>query len=359
MRRPGWMTVLVAGSGLVTALAAAPSELEVRLEEIDPARFPALTLKASVLDRSGFALKLLEKRHFAAFENDELIALDGVDLDTDPVSMVLALDGSGSMTPTRDALRQAAANLLRLLDPADAAAVLEFAAEPSFLAGFGDSRQKAIDALNAVVPYGPTALYDALYRGLLELGPRPGRKNLVVITDGRDQNALATGPGSRRTEREVIDLAISQGTPIHCLALGRGALRLELARLSRETGGRAYGAVRAESLNDLYRRLISNLRARLAIRAKTRLPRLDGSYRRIVLRVRSGEAFGEDKGLYGAPARFALDLDPVAYKGRQLLDPARRGVHLKDTELVDQSPGDRDSLLGFLDRFFRFPTAAP
>lgn len=340
--------------GLGAGLRAAPPSLEVRIEEVDPSRFPRLTVLAQVVDQAGYTLRNLERRHLALFEDDFLLDLREVVLDKDPVSVVFALDSSGTMTPAADRLRAASAALLRLLDPRDAAAVLEFSGEPRFLSRFGEDRSRAIRALNALVPYGPTALYDAAYRALLELGPRKGKRNVVLLSDGKDQNKSDSGPGSRHTVAEVLALAKKLEVPIHVVAIGRHAMKKELAYLAKQTGGGAYHAPRPEHLEDLYRRVVARLKGRLRMVVNTRKPTLDASVRRLSLRVRAGEAFGQDEATYHSPGRWVVDVGPVGYRNGPI-DPATRAVQLRDAELAELEPGDRQGLIRYLQAVFEVP----
>ena len=51
---------------------------------------------------------------------------------------------------------------------------------------------------------GGTALYDALYDSLAQVDGVKGRRVVVVVTDGRDENAASNGPGSLRTWEDVL-----------------------------------------------------------------------------------------------------------------------------------------------------------
>lgn len=337
------------------ARAQDPNLLDVRIDSIDPSNFPELVILAQVIDPAGWSLRNLERRHLALYEDDFLLKLLEISLDKDPISVVLALDSSGTMKPAEDQVKETAANMLRTLDPRDAAAVIEFSSEPRFLSRFGESRGRAIQSLNAVVPFGPTALYDGLYRSLLELGARKGRRHVVVITDGRDQNKTGTGPGSRHNESEVIELAKKLDVTIHAVALGPLAMKKELAHLAFRTRGSAFQAPRPHHLRDLYKRIISRLEGRIRLRARTRRPELDSTLRTLSLRVRAGESFGQGTGDYLSPGRWVLDMAPVGWKDGDLEEVAARAVKLKSHELEELEPGDRESLMRFLEALFRKP----
>lgn len=357
MRRRRGLAMAAAWLGMLAGrtLAAGPGLLEVRIDTVDPSAFPDLVVKAEVTDQEGRTLRGLEGRHLALYEEDFLLKLRDIHLDKDPISVVLVLDASGTMTEAAEQVKQTAGNLLRLLDPSDHAAMLEFSSEPRLIARFGEPRSKALQALNAFVPYGPTALYDGLYRSLLELGSRSGRRNVVVLSDGKDQNRADTGPGSRHSESEVVELARKMGVTIHAVALGANAMKKELARLAGETQGSAWYAPRPRHLQQLYAKIITRLKGRIVMKARSNKPELDATRRSMVLRVRAGQGFGEARAGYLAPGRWVVDVAPVGWSGGVFGDPATRAVKVKDPKLQELEPGDREALLAFTAQKFTLP----
>ena len=73
-------------------------------------------------------------------------------------------------------------------------------------------RTKAVDRL---APWGSTALYDVLLRGVEMLGRQTGRKALVVFTDGEDQ-------GSHATIDDVERRLQSSDVTLYMIGQGRG-----------------------------------------------------------------------------------------------------------------------------------------
>ena len=65
-----------------------------------------------------------------------------------------------------------------------------------------DAAQAAIDRYKTA---GGTALYDAVSDSLARLQRAEGRRVVVVMTDGRDENNPGTGPGSTRSFSEVLE----------------------------------------------------------------------------------------------------------------------------------------------------------
>lgn len=138
-------------------------------------------------------LRLTPERHAAPVE---------------PHDIVLLLDHSMSMgggpgSPLREAIRAANNFILRLPDSAQVS-VVGFNHNAQLLTRFGQSQQKALQAVNSLTPGGATSIHEALAccREMLGEG-RPGvRKTIILLTDGasdldaasREAQLLREGP---------------------------------------------------------------------------------------------------------------------------------------------------------------------
>ena len=87
---------------------------------------------------------------------------------------------------------------------------------------------------------GGTALYDALCDALLMLKGLKGRRAVVVLTDGRDEDNPGTGPGSVRTWDSVLRLLQDQDVTIFPVGLGTKIDPERLNLLATFSGGEAY-----------------------------------------------------------------------------------------------------------------------
>ena len=84
---------------------------------------------------------------------------------------------------------------------------------------------------------GGTALYDALYDSLAQVGVVKGRRVVVVVTDGRDEDNPGTGPGSRHTWTEVLQKLQQSEAIVYAVGLGARVDRVRLETLADESGG--------------------------------------------------------------------------------------------------------------------------
>jgi Ca-activated chloride channel homolog len=111
-----------------------------------------------------------------------------------PIHMALLLDVSGSVHRRLDFQKQAAASFLRMvLKPNDSVAVFSVGARPQLLQKRTSSLAAAIDTVESLKPTREmTAFYDTVVeaaRYLAEHAPPGGRRVLVVLSDGEDNNS--------------------------------------------------------------------------------------------------------------------------------------------------------------------------
>ncbi len=109
-------------------------------------------------------------------------------------------------------------------------------------------RTRAVDRLTA---WGGTALYDVIIRGVQQLSKQPGRRVLVVFSDGDDRTSHATIHAVEQAVR-------ANDATLFMVALGRGVkeaqLKSGIERLVELSGGRALFVERSDQLDRALRR---------------------------------------------------------------------------------------------------------
>jgi VWFA-related protein len=181
----------------------------------------------------------------------------------DPVTTVLVLDHSGSMLEKADdgddlrkidALKRAAGRFVDLMRPSAKTTLIPFSSRVSKPEPFTTDKAELKGRIEALKARGGTLLYDATYAGIetLVAGAGPGKKAVVVMTDGKDE-----APGSRVSDQMVIERAKEEKIPLYMLGLGR---REEIAEdvmktMARETGGEYYHAGSQKKLLELFESL--------------------------------------------------------------------------------------------------------
>ena len=250
-------------------------------------------------------------RELVELSRDDLVVLeDGVAQKVDtfqeavaPVSVVLALDASGSMTKAADAVRTAARSFIDALRPEDALSVLLFSDSSTFAHSLTTDRRQSIAAVNAYIAHGGTALYDGLTDALMGVKPTKGRKVVVLLSDGRDEDNAGTGPGSARTQKDVFLALRETDATIYPIGLGPHVDREFLERLASESGGAAYFPEDVSKLHDDYARIVAELRRRYLVGYTSTNGARDGAWRTVQITTRQSELIVRSRGGYTAPER--------------------------------------------------------
>ena len=118
------------------------------------------------------------------------------------------LDSSGSMTLALDLVKAAAEQFLLRMMPEDQGMVGAFNDKIQFIPdAFTSSRDELIRSLKNLDFGYPTRLYDAVGESMSQLKGIPGRKVVLVFTDG-DDNASKVGSGEVTDRARVEDVMI-------------------------------------------------------------------------------------------------------------------------------------------------------
>ena len=250
-------------------------------------------------------------RELVDLTRDDLVVIeDGVAQAVDtfqeavaPVSVVLALDASGSMTRAADGVRTAALSFVEALRPEDALSVLLFADSSAFAHSLTTDRKQSIAAVNAYSARGGTALYDGLIDALMAVKQSNSRKVVVLLSDGRDEDNAGTGPGSARTQKDVFVALKQTETTIYPIGLGPRVDREFLQRLAAESGGAAFFPEDVSNLRDDYARIVEELRRRYVVSYTSTNGARDGAWRTVEIKARQDELTVRSRGGYTAPER--------------------------------------------------------
>ncbi len=342
-------------------LMAGPNDLGVEIHRIDIDAFPRVQVGLSLLDPTGRALKGLERRNFRAFESGVRAEIEEVVVDRTPVVAVICVDSSGSMTSAIESVKRAAGLFIRQLDGEDQAEVIAFADDPRILSARTRDKSILLARLQRLVAYGATALYDAMWRGLMDLQGLPGRRVLLVLTDGQDQNRDGTALLSRRSLAQVLEKARADAVPIYTIGLGGRVLKDELTRIASQTGGRAFFAPKPRDLQRIYLQIASNLKSQVILTYRSPVAIRNGLWRTVEVRAGIDERQGTGRELYRAPGKYVLEVAGQGYdrlKASEL--PAQLpNLQLHDVDLNNLLEGLPSDLTEWLLEYYQRPEGEP
>jgi VWFA-related protein len=210
----------------------------------------------TVSDGHGRFVRNLPRTAFRVLEDGKPQGISHFTSEDVPLEIVVAIDISGSMTPAMPKLKTAVKEFLKDVPNQDLVTLLGFNDNIFTLtrkAGDVAERSRAVDRL---APWGSTALYDVILRGVEMLGRQTGRKALIVFTDGEDQ-------GSHATINDVERRLQSSDVTLYMIGQGRGVtldtLKKVMERLANPTGGRALFTDSIDELHDSFADLLDEL----------------------------------------------------------------------------------------------------
>ncbi|MEW5983211.1 MAG: VWA domain-containing protein [Acidobacteriota bacterium] len=212
-------------------------------------------ITASVTDGSGRFVRGLPASAFRVFEDGVRQQISYFASENVPLEIIVAVDVSGSMTDAMPQVRTAVRKFLTALRPTDRVTLIGFNDNVFTLARPSVDLATRLRAVDRLAPWGGTALYDVIVQGIEELGRQPGRRVMVVFTDGEDLHShIALATAERRLEgSDAVLYPIGQGR-----APQQRSLKEILQRLAEKSGGRAFfeevtalDAVFAEILEEL------------------------------------------------------------------------------------------------------------
>lgn len=191
-------------------------------------------------DRRGEPLTDLTEADFEVKVGRRPVEIERFELATDvPLSLGLVFDTSGSMYALMpDALQAGGRFLDSIVRSQDRAFLVDFDTRPRLAHGLTADVGSLLRRFGGLKAEGNTALYDALVFALLQFDTLPGRRAMVVLTDG-------VPSGGKFSARQCIERAIELAVPIYSIDLsgvfgGPGTAKLPLVGLAKATGGRVH-----------------------------------------------------------------------------------------------------------------------
>jgi Ca-activated chloride channel family protein len=230
-------------------------------------------------------------------------AVDTFEEAVSPVSIILALDTSGSMRKAADAVKDAARRFVGALRPQDKMGVVLFSDRAELVQDLSSERDRSLAAIDEYKATGGTALYDALSDSFGRLKREEGRRVVVVLTDGRDEDNPGKGPGSKHTLADVLKDAQEVDAVVFGIGLGPSVDRNILQTLAAKSGGEAYFPDDPSVLETSYKRILENLRRRWVVRYTSTNPSRDGAWRPVEITTRFPGAVVHSRGGYFAPGK--------------------------------------------------------
>ncbi len=263
---------------LTIAVATCGTLLGAQQQQFFRSSVQSVPIFATVVDQNGRLVPDLVETDFEVFDNLKPAAITNFVAEVQPISVVVALDLSGSMVNDITLAKAGAeAFMLRLL-PHDRARIVGFDDLVRWSPEFTSDRDKLIQHLRTGMQFGNgTRLWDALYEGTNLLKQETSRKVIVVLSDGDDSASKMAG------DNEVLQASLTNDVMVYTVGLrtryrgGYNGAMIEgrpdrsLKRMSEQTGGGYFELTRATELNATFSRVADELHRQylIAIAAQT------------------------------------------------------------------------------------------
>lgn len=253
-----------------------------------------INLTVSITDVDGRYTTGLGQGDFAVYEDGVRQELSLFTAERLPISLCLMVDCSASMDEKLKAAQQAAVRFIGTLQAVDTAQVVQFNDRRTVLQDYTGDPQALEKAVGSLQAWGPTALRNALYVSLKELGRMRDRelrrRAIVLLSDGEDTASLVSDEQlielAKRTEVAIYSISLRErGQDRRGQAFSQAAYLL--STLSRDTGGQVHFPNGISELDAVYGRIAEELRSQYSLGYVSSNKRRDGKWRRIVVRVPS------------------------------------------------------------------------
>ena len=257
----------------LSQVAAQDDDAQVRITQVDNSNFPNVTVYVSATDTSGNPVGL-NPETIQIHENGELmepVNIQGggtvVGGEAIPVTTMLVIDISGSMDKNDKigAAKEAAKAYVNGMRSGDQAGLITYDTQVYTVQPITPDVPALIEAISGLQTGSDTAMYNALIEAEKALEGVSGRKAIIVLTDGMDNQSSSTA-------EDVINGIGESGLSISAIGFGdttatgqEGLDETGLIALAEAAGGQYAFATDAQTLSTLYRQYGQSLQSEYAI----------------------------------------------------------------------------------------------
>ncbi|MCC6501183.1 MAG: VWA domain-containing protein [Anaerolineales bacterium] len=250
---------LLFGSTL-TVFAQEPESPQVRITQVDNSKFPNVTVYVSATNAAGEPVGI-DSSTIQIYEDGQLMQLvdvkGGGNVTTDeivPVTTMLVMDISGSMDKNDKitGAKEAAKSYVSQMRPGDQAGLIAYDTNVYTVQPITSDTAALTAAIDGLQTGSDTAMYNALMEAVTALEGISGRKAIIVLTDGMDNQ-------SSNTIETVIAGIGTSGLTISAIGFGdvaasgqAGLDEAGLKSLAEDAGGLYAYASSADVLKSLF-----------------------------------------------------------------------------------------------------------
>jgi Ca-activated chloride channel homolog len=234
----------------------------------------------------------LESDNFRIFENSVEQEIQYFSSEDVPISVGVIFDLSGSMANKVGKAREAALQFFKTANPQDEFSLVSFNDRAELMSGFTSSVEDLQSRILSAPAKGRTALLDAIYLGLIQMRTaRNGKRALLIMSDGGDNN-------SRYTEKDIKRMVREAGAQLYSVGIfdpfeyrSRTPEELSgpslLSEVTELTGGRAFSVGNINELPDIAAKIGAELRNQYILGYRPSNKLHDARWRKIKVKLRT------------------------------------------------------------------------
>ena len=257
----------------LSQVAAQSDDTHVRITQVDNSQFPNVTVYVSATNAAGEPVGI-DPETIQIHENGQV--MEPVDVkgggavvggEAIPVTTMLVIDISGSMDKNDKigAAKEAAKSYVNGMRSGDQAGLITYDTQVYTVQPITTDVAALTSAIDGLQTGSDTAMYNALIEAEKALESVSGRKAIIVLTDGMDNQSSSTAA-------DVISGISESGLSISAIGFGdttvtgqAGLDEAGLQSLAEGTGGQYAFASDAQTLNTLYQQYGESLQSEYSI----------------------------------------------------------------------------------------------
>jgi len=247
-----------------------------------------VAIYATVLDADNHLVTDLNEKAFEIYDNGVLKPLTIFKSDVQPITVVVMLDTSGSMTLDIDLLKDAAERFVLRMLPEDRAKVGSFSEKIFIGPKFTNDRDALVRSIHDLDFGNGTYLWDALDKSMTAIASETGRRVILLFTDGEDDRSEVMNA------KQVLNRAVTEDFMIYGIGkhtrFNNGQRFVEthpdknLPPLTSATGGGYYELQLGADLNSVFTRVADELHRQYVLGFSA--DNLDGTMHKLDVRVK-------------------------------------------------------------------------
>lgn len=261
---------------------------EVGAEDVVRINSNLVTVPTTVVDASGKAITGLKIEDFELSVDGQPRTISDISYSDSPVRLVLLFDNSSSLVAAREFEKQAAIRFFRnVMRPVDQAAIYSVWTYPVLEQPLTNDVKRLIRTIeNFGKPEGATALFDTIVQAANYLKPYPGRKVIVIVSDGADTiSDIDFETTMQRLQSSDCQIYAVQTGHIENANLRDLAAERRLQEFAGQTGGAVYVPKGTGDLDAAFAQISEDLAQQYVLSYYPTDDRRDGRFRVINLRV--------------------------------------------------------------------------